>query len=86
MEIKTNSTEEQHQNSTTNKYLESMRKANKKYRENNKSKFNEYQKQYYQKRKADESYVKMQREKALKSYYKRKSQSKEESSPAPKII
>jgi hypothetical protein len=55
-----------------NKYLESMRKANKKYRENNKAKFNEYQKQYYQKRKSDETYVKMLREKALKSYYKRK--------------
>lgn len=57
-----------------NKYLESMRKANKKYRENNKEKFSEYQKQYYQKRKNDESYVKMLREKALKSYYKRKAE------------
>lgn len=57
-----------------NKYLESMRKANKKYRENNKEKFSEYQKQYYQKRKNDESYVKMLREKALKSYYKRKTE------------
>ena len=67
------------QNNAPNKYLESMRKANKKYRENNKSKFNEYQKQYYQKRKTDENYVKMQRQKALKSYYKRKAQNKEES-------
>jgi len=67
-----------------NKYLESMRKANKKYRENNKAKFNEYQKQYYQKHKNDEAYVKKQREKALKSYYKRKS--KTEPSTEPSII
>jgi hypothetical protein len=64
-----------------NKYLESMRKANKKYRENNKAKFNEYQKQYYHKHKNDEDYVKMQREKALKSYYKRKA----EKQPEPPI-
>jgi uncharacterized protein YukE len=57
-----------------NKYLESMRKANKKYRENNREKFSEYQKQYYQNHKNDENYVKMLREKALKSYYKRKNE------------
>jgi hypothetical protein len=34
-----------------NKYLISMRKANKKYRENNREKFNEYQKNYYQQHK-----------------------------------
>jgi hypothetical protein len=73
------------QHTSTNKYLESMRKANKKYRENNKEKFNEYQKQYYQKRKHDETYVKMQREKALKSYYKRKAPSKEQQ-PTPENI
>lgn len=72
---------------TYNKYLESMRKANKKYRENNKAKFNEYQKQYYQNRKNDESFVKMQREKALKSYYKRKAQKiGTEETSTPQII
>jgi hypothetical protein len=55
-----------------NRYLESMRKANKKYRENNKEYFNEYQKKYYQKHKDDENFVKMQREKALKYYYAKK--------------
>jgi hypothetical protein len=55
---------------TTNKYLISMRKANKKYRENNKQKFNEYQKHYYQLHKNDAEFVARQREKALKSYYK----------------
>lgn len=63
-----------------NKYLESMRKANKKYRENNKEKFNEYQKQYYQKHKHDDNFVKLQREKALKSYYKKKAKLQAEQS------
>ena len=67
------------------KYLESMRKANKKYRENNKEKFNEYQKSYYQKRKNDEHFVKMQREKALKSYYKRKAQNKDQNNTPENI-
>jgi len=77
---------EQSQEQQLNKYLESMRKANKKYRENNKAKFNEYQKQYYQKHKNDETFVKMQREKALKSYYKRKSQKLETETSTPQII
>lgn len=65
-----------------NKYLVSMRKANKKYREKNKSKFNEYQKQYYQNHKNDEEYMKKQREKALKSYYKNKSKTKVSTEPS----
>jgi hypothetical protein len=40
--------------SSVNKYLESMRKANKKYRETHKEKFNEYQKLYYHTHKHDE--------------------------------
>jgi hypothetical protein len=78
--------EEQEAPQTYNKYLESMRKANKKYRENNKAKFNEYQKQYYQNHKNDESFVKMQREKALKSYYKRKAQKLGTEISIPQII
>lgn len=58
----------------TEKYLESMRKANKKYREKNKTKFNEYQKLYYLNNKNNEEYMKKQREKALKYYYKKKEQ------------
>ncbi len=55
-----------------NKYLISMRKANKKYRETHRDKFNDYQKKYYHEHKQDEEYMKKQREKAKKSYYKRK--------------
>lgn len=72
--------------SSTNKYLNSMRKANKKYRENNKERFNEYQKQYYQKHKNEESFIQKQREKALKSYYKRKAQKLETEISIPQII
>lgn len=60
-----------------NKYLESMRKANRKYRENNKEKYNEYHKNYYHKNKTNEEYAQKQREKALKSYYKRKMEKQE---------
>jgi hypothetical protein len=62
------------ESTTSDKYLESMRKANRKYRENNKAKFNEYQKQYYHSHKSDEEYMKKQRQKALKYYYKKKEQ------------
>jgi hypothetical protein len=55
-----------------NKYLISMRKANKKYRETHKEKFCDYQKKYYQEHKHDEEYMKKQRLKALKSYYKKR--------------
>lgn len=57
---------------TQNKYLISMRKANKKYRETHKEKLNEYHKQYYKAHKSDEEYMNKQREKARKCYYKRK--------------
>ena len=59
-----------------NKYLISMRKANKKYRETHKEKFNEYQKQYYRNHKHDEEYMKKQREKAKRYYYKKKEEAK----------
>ncbi len=59
-----------------NKYLESMRKANKKYRETHKEKFNEYQKLYYHAHKHDDEYMKKQREKAKKCYHKKKEERK----------
>jgi|LauGreDrversion4_2_1035121.scaffolds.fasta_scaffold277855_1 hypothetical protein len=63
---------------TENKYLISMRKANKKYRENNKEKFREYQKQYYHNHKHDETYMQKQRDKAKKSYHKRKAEKQQQ--------
>ena len=60
------------ENSSANKYLISMRKANKKYRETHKEMFNEYQKKYYQSHKNDDEYMNKQREKARKYYYKKK--------------
>jgi hypothetical protein len=60
------------------KYLLSMRKANKKYRERNREKLAEYQKKYYQSKKTDENYAQKQREKALNYYYRKKEQLKEQ--------
>jgi hypothetical protein len=56
------------------KYLLSMRKANKKYRERNREKLAEYQKKYYQYKKIDKTYCQKQREKALNYYYRKKEQ------------
>ncbi len=64
--------------SSVNKYLESMRKANKKYRDTHKDKFNENQKLYYHTHKHDEEYMGKQRKKAKKSYHKKKEEKKEE--------
>ena len=61
------------------KYLISMRKANKKYRETHREKYNDYQKKYYYEHKQDEEYMNKQREKARRSYYKRKEEKKQES-------
>lgn len=66
------------ENEKVNKYLISMRKANKKYRETHKEKFNEYQKKYYQEHKNNEEYMMKQREKAKRSYHKRKEEKKQQ--------
>lgn len=70
---------------TENKYLISMRKANKKYREANKESFNEYQKQYYHAHKHDEEYMKKQREKAKRCYYKKKQEKSVQTAPPQNI-
>jgi hypothetical protein len=72
------------QGNTVNKYLISMRKANKKYRETHKEKFNEYQKKYYHDHKQDEVYMNRQREKAKRYYQKKKLVTKEEEVPETK--
>lgn len=54
------------------KYFESQKRANKKYRETHKDKFREISRKYYDAHKNDEEFMKRQREKSLKSYYKRK--------------
>ncbi len=64
--------EEEKEKEKYERYLESMRKANKKYRLNNKQYFSEYQKNYYQKNKHNEEYAQKQRDKALKYYYTKK--------------
>jgi hypothetical protein len=67
-----------------NKYLISMRKANKKYRENNRDKFNEYQKLYYHEHKHDEEYMQKQRDKSKRSYHKKKAE-KQQKTESPSI-
>ncbi len=56
------------------KYLESMKRANKKYRENNKDKLREISRNYYNNHKDEEEFKFANREKAKKSYHKRKEQ------------
>jgi hypothetical protein len=68
-----------------NKYLISMRKANKKYRENHRDKFNEYQKLYYHEHKEDEDYMQKQRDKAKRSYHKRKAEKQQQKTETPNI-
>jgi vacuolar-type H+-ATPase subunit E/Vma4 len=54
------------------RYIEAQRRANKKYRENNKEKFREISRNYYNNHKTDPDFQQRQREKSLKSYHKRK--------------
>lgn len=61
-----------------NKYLVSMRKANKKYRETHREKYNAMMKNYYHSRKDDEEFMNKQREKARKYYHKKKEQQKQQ--------
>jgi hypothetical protein len=54
------------------KYLESMKRANKKYRENNKDKLREIARNYYNNHKDEEEFKIANREKAKKSYQKKR--------------
>jgi hypothetical protein len=54
------------------KYIDAQKRANKKYRENNKQKFREISRNYYNNHKQEPEFQQRQRDKALKSYYKRK--------------
>ena len=51
---------------------EAMKRANNKYRTTHLGVIAEKQRKYYEKRKNDESFQKMQREKALRYYYNKK--------------
>lgn len=53
------------------RYLENMRKANKKYRDNNKDKLRELSKNYYDKNKDNEIFREKCREKARRAYQKK---------------
>lgn len=55
-----------------NKYLEAQKRANKKYRESHREKFREISRNYYNNHKSDPEFQQRQRDKALKSYHKRK--------------
>lgn len=57
---------------TENKYLVAMRKANKKYREANKERFNNYMKEYYHNHMKQDEFKDKCREKARRNYHKRK--------------
>ena len=60
------------------KYVESQKKANKKYRENNRDKFRQISRNYYNNHKTDPVFQQRQRQKSLKSYYKRKQETNDE--------
>jgi hypothetical protein len=57
-------------------HLESMKKANKKYRDSHKEQILNIQKIYYSKHKDEEAFKIKQREKAKRSYHKRKEEKK----------
>jgi hypothetical protein len=60
------------------KYLDSTRRANKKFRTTHREYYNKYQSDYYHSRKDDEEFAKRMRDKAMRSYYKRKSEKDKE--------
>ena len=51
---------------------ENMRKANERYRNSNRERFNQKQKEYYNSRKEDEEFKQKMRKKALDYYYRKK--------------
>ena len=53
---------------------ESMNRANKKYRESNRERYNEKQKKFYDAHKDDEEYKQKMRTKALAYYYRKKAE------------
>ncbi len=56
----------------TNKYKETKKRCNSKYRLANLDKFREYQYEYYQEHKTDEDYMQKQREKSTRYYETKK--------------
>ena len=57
---------------------DAMKRANDKYRKSHLKEIAEKHRIYYEKRKNDESFKKMQREKALRYYYNKKARKEEE--------
>ena len=57
---------------TTNKYKDTIKKSNSKYRLANLDKFREYQYDYYQEHKTDENYMQKQRQKSTRYYETKK--------------
>lgn len=51
-------------------YMESMKRANQKYRQNNKDKLREIAKNYYNNHKNETQFIEKCREKSKRSYYK----------------
>lgn len=53
---------------------ENMRKANERYRNSNRERFNQKQKEYYNSHKEDEEFKQKMRKKALDYYYRKKAE------------
>ena len=53
---------------------ENMRKANERYRNSNRERFNQKQKEYYDSHKEDKEYKQKMRKKALDYYYRKKAE------------
>jgi len=56
---------------------ETMRKANQKYRNSNRERFNQMQKNFYDAHKGDEEYMQKRRKNALEYYYRKKAEKAE---------
>jgi len=57
---------------------ENMRKANERYRNSNRERFNQKQKEYYNSHKEDEEFKQKMRKKALDYYYRKKAEKAKE--------